>query len=64
VDRLELESDLRRALERNELYLDYQPIVDIATGEVRGAEALARWRHPTRGLVPPSSFIPVAEATG
>jgi EAL domain-containing protein (putative c-di-GMP-specific phosphodiesterase class I) len=64
VARLETESALRRALDRSELQLHYQPEVDIATGEVRGFEALVRWRHPVRGLVSPSDFIPVAETTG
>jgi diguanylate cyclase (GGDEF)-like protein/PAS domain S-box-containing protein len=64
VDRLELEADLRHAIDRGELHLEYQPIVDIAGGAVRGAEALLRWRHPKRGNVPPNTFIPVAEASG
>jgi diguanylate cyclase (GGDEF)-like protein len=63
-DQLALETDLREALERNELELHFQPKVDIATGRVRSAEALLRWRHPTRGMVPPNVFIPVAEETG
>lgn len=63
-DRLALESELRRAIEVGELELHYQPKVDIATNRVRSAEALIRWRHPTRGLVPPMVFIPVAEETG
>jgi diguanylate cyclase (GGDEF)-like protein/PAS domain S-box-containing protein len=56
--------DLRRALEANELSLSYQPQVDFQTGRLVGAEALLRWRHPTRGLVPPLEFIGVAEDTG
>jgi diguanylate cyclase (GGDEF)-like protein/PAS domain S-box-containing protein len=64
ADRLSLAADLHRALERNELLLHYQPQVDSRTGRIIGAEALIRWRHPTRGLVPPSVFIPVAEETG
>ena len=64
IERLELESDLRQALAREELYLVYQPIVDLATGQVSGAEALLRWQHPTRGLVSPAEFIPVAESSG
>ncbi|HKE94011.1 MAG TPA: EAL domain-containing protein, partial [Povalibacter sp.] len=63
-DHLALESELRRALETGELELHYQPKVDIATNRVRSAEALVRWRHPVRGLVPPMTFIPVAEETG
>ncbi|MGI9050403.1 MAG: PAS domain S-box protein [Rubrobacteraceae bacterium] len=62
--RLSLESDLRRAVEKEEFQLSYQPIVSISTGEVVGAEALLRWRHPERGLIPPDDFIPVAEETG
>lgn len=63
-ERLSLENDLRRALEQGLLELHYQPKVDIDTNRIRSAEALLRWRHPTRGLVPPSSFIPIAEETG
>jgi diguanylate cyclase (GGDEF)-like protein/PAS domain S-box-containing protein len=64
VWRLEVESDLRQALERNELELHYQPIVEPATGRPVGAEALLRWNHPTKGLVAPLDFIPVAEDSG
>ncbi|MFF5081361.1 putative bifunctional diguanylate cyclase/phosphodiesterase [Actinoplanes sp. NPDC000266] len=64
VARLELEADLRLALERHQLHLHYQPTINLATGEVIGFEALARWEHPTRGLIPPAEFIPIAEATG
>ncbi|MEV4344642.1 bifunctional diguanylate cyclase/phosphodiesterase [Actinoplanes sp. NPDC049596] len=64
VARLELEADLRLALERHQLHLHYQPTINLATGEVIGFEALARWAHPTRGLIPPAEFIPIAEATG
>jgi len=61
---LQLETDLRRGLERNELELFYQPIVDLYELEIVGFEALVRWRHPTRGLVPPKEFISFAEDTG
>ncbi|MFI5893589.1 putative bifunctional diguanylate cyclase/phosphodiesterase [Actinoplanes sp. NPDC051513] len=64
VARLELEADLRLALERGQLHLHYQPTVDLATSEVVGFEALARWQHPERGMIPPAEFIPIAEATG
>jgi diguanylate cyclase (GGDEF)-like protein len=64
LERLDLESDLRRAVERRELRLHYQPIIALGSGEVAGFEALVRWQHPTRGLVPPLSFIPMAEETG
>jgi len=63
-DRLAMESELRRALEVGEMELHYQPKVDIATNRIRSAEALIRWRHPVRGLVPPNAFIPMAEETG
>ena len=62
--KLALLGDLRRALDRNELVLHYQPKVSISTGDVIGAEALVRWQHPDRGLVPPDDFIPLAEHTG
>jgi diguanylate cyclase (GGDEF)-like protein/PAS domain S-box-containing protein len=62
--RLQLETDLHRALERGELRNFYQPIVALASGEIAGFEALLRWQHPTRGLLGPIEFIPVAEETG
>lgn len=61
---LELENDLRRAVERQEFLVYYQPIVSLTTGRISGFEALVRWRHPIRGLVSPIEFIPVAEETG
>lgn len=64
LERLELESDLRDALDNGEMLLHYQPIVSLETGEVVGVEALARWVHPTRGFVPPMTFIPIAEQAG
>ncbi len=62
--RRQLDQDLRRAVDRNEFELVYQPIVSCASGEVEGFEALLRWHHPTRGVIPPSEFIPLAEETG
>ena len=62
--RLQLETDLRRALERGEFRNFYQPIVALVSGEIAGFEALLRWQHPTRGLLGPTEFIPVAEETG
>lgn len=64
LDRLTLESDLHRAIDRNELFLMYQPQLALDTGEVLGLEALVRWQHPTRGLISPGQFIPIAEDCG
>ncbi|RYC15352.1 EAL domain-containing protein [Ciceribacter ferrooxidans] len=63
TDRLQLETDLRRAIERKELSIVYQPIVTLADGEIAGFEALMRWDHPKRGNIPPSEFIPIAESS-
>ncbi|KZC98280.1 putative bifunctional diguanylate cyclase/phosphodiesterase [Oceanibaculum pacificum] len=63
-DRVLLLSDLREAPRRNELELHYQPLLDLQSGRCVGAEALIRWQHPTRGMVPPTDFIPLAETTG
>jgi diguanylate cyclase (GGDEF)-like protein len=63
-ERLELENGLRRAINRGEFELHYQPKVDVESGRIDSAEALIRWRHPQRGLIAPGGFIPVAEETG
>ena len=63
-ERRQLEMWLRTALVKNQLSLDYQPLYDLATNRISGVEALLRWRHPERGLIPPSEFIPIAEDTG
>ena len=64
VKRLEFEGQLRRAIEGEQLRLEYQPILDLSTDRISGYEALVRWAHPTRGLLPPSDFIPLAEESG
>ena len=61
--RLELEADLKRAIENEEFLLHYQPKIDLRSGNITGVEALVRWQHPTQGLVPPARFIPIAEQT-
>jgi diguanylate cyclase (GGDEF)-like protein len=64
VDRLQLETDLRYAIERGEMRVYYQPIVDTQTQSILGFESLLRWQHPVRGMVSPAEFIPIAEETG
>ncbi len=64
VERLDLKQSLVHAIDGEQLFLVYQPIVDIETGSIVGAESLARWRHPERGIVSPGTFIPLAEETG
>ncbi len=64
VKRLQLETDMRLAIARQEFLLHYQPIISLSTGKLVGFEALARWQHPNRGMVSPGEFIPVAEETG
>ncbi|MEH2203797.1 MAG: EAL domain-containing protein [Nostoc sp.] len=64
IQLLELENDLRRAVERREFLVYYQPIISLVTGRISGFEALVRWQHPIRGLISPIEFIPVAEETG
>ena len=63
-ERRQIEVDLREALERNELELYYQPVINVRHSDVSGFEALARWRHPVKGMVPPAVFIPIAEDSG
>jgi diguanylate cyclase (GGDEF)-like protein/PAS domain S-box-containing protein len=64
LQRVELEGDLRRALEAQEIVVHYQPIVTLQSAAIEGVEALARWTHPRRGPIPPNEFIPIAENTG
>jgi EAL domain-containing protein (putative c-di-GMP-specific phosphodiesterase class I) len=62
--RMEMELDLKRAIEREQIVVHYQPIFDLPSGEVSGLEALARWDHPTAGMIHPTEFIPIAEESG
>jgi EAL domain-containing protein (putative c-di-GMP-specific phosphodiesterase class I) len=64
LERFELRADLTHALERDEFFLHYQPIIEVTTGEVKGIEALVRWQHPTKGRIDPGRFIALAEETG
>jgi EAL domain-containing protein (putative c-di-GMP-specific phosphodiesterase class I) len=64
VERLQLANDLYSALERQEILVFYQPIVSLATNQIIGFEALSRWQHPNKGMIPPGVFIPIAEETG
>jgi EAL domain-containing protein (putative c-di-GMP-specific phosphodiesterase class I) len=64
LDRLEREGALRRGLERSELVIEYQPVVELPSGRIKGFEALVRWQHPELGLLPPSQFVQLAEETG
>jgi EAL domain-containing protein (putative c-di-GMP-specific phosphodiesterase class I) len=64
LEALTMSNSLRMALERNELILHYQPRIELASGRITGMEALVRWQHPERGMIPPGKFIPLAEETG
>src|SRR5207245_731994 len=64
ISRLRVENDLRRALERDELRLEYQPVVCLEDSSIVSVEALLRWEHPERGRIPPSEFVPIAEEDG
>src|SRR5258708_39543593 len=64
LERMRLEIDMKRAIERKQIQLHYQPIISLATGHLAGFEALARWQHNGRGAISPAQFIPLAEETG
>src|SRR4051795_2319858 len=64
VERVRLESDLRTAVAENQFVVHYQPMISMRTGQITGVEALVRWQHPERGLIPPAAFIPIAETSG
>ena len=64
LSRLQVETDLRKAIDNREFELYYQPIISLPTGRIAGFESLARWHHPLRGLLSPAEFIPIAEDTG
>jgi diguanylate cyclase (GGDEF)-like protein/PAS domain S-box-containing protein len=64
MEKLRLATDLRRAMDKEEFFLTYQPQLDLETGKITGVEALLRWQHPEEGLIPPGRFIPLAEETG
>ena len=64
IRRIEVESELRTAIDESQLVLHYQPTIDLRTGQLTGVEALVRWQHPLRGLIPPMEFIPMAEESG
>jgi EAL domain-containing protein (putative c-di-GMP-specific phosphodiesterase class I) len=64
VSKLQLESELRRAIDEQQLYLHYQPIVDLHDERIHGFEALVRWNHPVHGRLPPKAFLPLAEEKG
>lgn len=62
--RIDMESGLRQAIVRSEFFIEYQPVIELATGHVEGIEALVRWQHPSGRVIPPGEFIPLAEETG
>ena len=64
MTRLQMETDLRNAIDHDDLTVLYQPILSLGTRTIEGFEALARWHHPTRGMIGPAEFIPIAEETG